>query len=294
MAVSMAPMGVVPWRMSKIAGAPPQTMGAPGLASWWMVMPLMHSAACCTTEPSRVTGAAAPARGMETIWAGTPARARSIRFWAPKSLQISGGEGQTSNTACGFSASASRPPAKIASMSIMICSGVGREGTGHDRFRRVQQHQVQPVEVADFLGDLVADHRRRLGIVLRQHFGHFDQAHQVGVCDGSVFQRFGVEDVHAGRTGVEVDRIAAVVDRRLPCAVVQDRTRWGPFPGPAGPPLPGCGPPRWLRPLRAGGSQQSRALRRLHFDPGFHHELEGFIQDAVDQVFVRAIRFQAA
>ena len=39
MAVSMAPMGALPVRMSKIAGAPPQTSGAPGPASWWMVMP---------------------------------------------------------------------------------------------------------------------------------------------------------------------------------------------------------------------------------------------------------------
>ncbi len=122
MAVSTAPMGVLPLRMSKMAGAPPHTMGAPALASWWMVMPLKHSAACCTTEPSSVTGAAAPASGMETISAGTPARASSIRLPAPNLLQMSGGEGQTSKTACGFSASAARPPVKIASISSMTCS----------------------------------------------------------------------------------------------------------------------------------------------------------------------------
>ena len=133
MAVSTAPMGVVPLRISKIAGAPPHTMGEPGWASWWMAMPLRHSAACCTTEPRRVTGAAAPASGIETISAGTPARASSIRFCAPKSLQISGGEGQTSNTAWGFSARASCPPAKIASMSIMCCKVAYRKCSGYDR-----------------------------------------------------------------------------------------------------------------------------------------------------------------
>ena len=47
-----------------------------------MTIPLRHSAACWTTEPTRVTGAAAPARGIETISAGTPARARSMRLLA--------------------------------------------------------------------------------------------------------------------------------------------------------------------------------------------------------------------
>ena len=109
-------------RMSKMAGAPPQMIGAPGWASWWMVIPLRHSAACCTTEPSKVTGAAAPASGMETIWTGTKARPRSIRFCAPNSLQISGGDGHTSKTACGFFSNPARPPAKIASMSIIAWS----------------------------------------------------------------------------------------------------------------------------------------------------------------------------
>jgi lysine 6-dehydrogenase len=59
-----------------------------------MVIPLMHSAACCTTEPSSVTGAATPARGIETISAGIAARARSIRLCEPNWLQISGGGGQ--------------------------------------------------------------------------------------------------------------------------------------------------------------------------------------------------------
>ena len=35
-----------------------------------MVIPDRHSAACCVTEPSKVTGEAAPASGMDTISAG--------------------------------------------------------------------------------------------------------------------------------------------------------------------------------------------------------------------------------
>ncbi len=66
-----------------------------------------------------MTGAAPPASGIETISAGTMARARSMRLRAPKAVQVSGGEGQTSKTARGRAASASRPPASRARRSIM-------------------------------------------------------------------------------------------------------------------------------------------------------------------------------
>jgi len=49
-------------------------------------MPLMHSAAYCVIAPINVTGAVAPASGIDTISAGTPARARSTRFCDAKPL----------------------------------------------------------------------------------------------------------------------------------------------------------------------------------------------------------------
>ena len=45
-------------------------MGEPAFASWWIKIPLKHSAACCTTQPNNVIGAATPASGMDTISAG--------------------------------------------------------------------------------------------------------------------------------------------------------------------------------------------------------------------------------
>jgi len=63
--------------------------------------------------------AAAPAIGIEMSWAGTRARARSMRFWPPRSAQVSGGDEHTSNTARGRAASASGPPASIARSSII-------------------------------------------------------------------------------------------------------------------------------------------------------------------------------
>ena len=90
------------------------------MASWWMVIPLRHSAACCTTEPTRVAGPVAPARGMETNSAGMPARAQSIMFWQVISLHSRGGEGQTSNTAIGLAARASSLPTAATSRFFMM------------------------------------------------------------------------------------------------------------------------------------------------------------------------------
>ena len=75
---------------------------------------LWHSAACCTTDPTKVTGAVAPAGGMLTISAGTPARARSTRFCEANTDQFSGGDGQTSKIARGLFRGASRPPLSMA------------------------------------------------------------------------------------------------------------------------------------------------------------------------------------
>ena len=121
----MAPIGVAPERMSMMDGAPPQTMGEPASASWWRTIPARVSAACWTIAPISVTGAATPASGIEMSSAGTCARARSITFRQANSDQVRGGDGQTSNTARGFSARAARPPASMASRSIMIAEPRG-------------------------------------------------------------------------------------------------------------------------------------------------------------------------
>ena len=111
--------------MSTMVGAPPHTIGAPGSASWCRTMPASVSAACWTMDPIRVTGDATPASGIEISSAGTCARARSITLRQANSDQVRGGDGQTSNTARGFSASACRPPASSASRSIMIADPRG-------------------------------------------------------------------------------------------------------------------------------------------------------------------------
>ena len=135
----MAPIGVEPERMSTMVGAPPHTMGDPASASWWRTMPARVSAACWTMDPMSVTGDATPASGMEMSSAGTRARARSMTLRHANSDQVRGGDGQTSNTARGRSTSASRPPASIASRSIMIADPRGVNApvtTGFPEFTR--------------------------------------------------------------------------------------------------------------------------------------------------------------
>src|SRR5215471_21667618 len=87
-----------------------------------MASPLRHSAACWTTDPINVTGAVAPANGMETISAGTPARANCTMFSEAESDQLSGGEGHTSKTARGLARNLSAPPASAVRRSNMARS----------------------------------------------------------------------------------------------------------------------------------------------------------------------------
>jgi trimethylamine--corrinoid protein Co-methyltransferase len=108
-----------------VCPSPPQTMGEPASASWCRTIPASVSAACWTMDPMSVTGEATPASGMEISSAGTCARARSITLRHANSDQVRGGDGQTSNTARGFSARAARPPASSARRSIMTADPRG-------------------------------------------------------------------------------------------------------------------------------------------------------------------------
>ncbi len=115
----MAPIGVVPWRMSTAAGEPPQISGEPGDASWWITTPLRFSAHCWRTASRRVTGEVAPAIGIETSSAGIPERAQSTSAWQVRSLHFKGGLGQQSKMARGRRLSSASPPRTARSISRM-------------------------------------------------------------------------------------------------------------------------------------------------------------------------------
>ncbi len=121
----------------------------------------MHSAACCTTDPIKVTGAVAPASGMLTISAGTPARARSTRFCEANSDQFSGGDGQTSKMARGCWRRASRPPLSMASRSISVCRLCAENApvtTGFSEYHSTSRRRYQsPISCGTSLQTIAVD-----------------------------------------------------------------------------------------------------------------------------------------
>ncbi len=96
-----------------MAGEPPQSMGAPAHAACAMTTPESVSAACCTIEPTRVTGATKPVSGIEMNSTGMPARAQSTTFWLVTSLHLSGAVGQHEKIVSGAARSASAEPRTI-------------------------------------------------------------------------------------------------------------------------------------------------------------------------------------
>ena len=110
--VSMAPMGGVPVLISNAAGDPPKMMGAPGRANRRMTMPLRFSAVSCTSAPAKVTGAAAPARGMEIRRRGClPGGVDEVLAGQVAPFQGRRG-GQQSSIAQGFSERPFSPPGR--------------------------------------------------------------------------------------------------------------------------------------------------------------------------------------
>ena len=72
--------------MWNVAGAPPNSTGAPGRMTWAMVMPARTSAVWKTVAPTTVTGAIRPMSVTGTISTGMPASTQSIMFWHESSL----------------------------------------------------------------------------------------------------------------------------------------------------------------------------------------------------------------
>ena len=105
------PMLLAPRRLARLFAADVMNVTRDPMLAFATALSLMPSLALHFFGEA-MDAAAQRAMGIETISAGTPARASPIRLPAPNELQISGGEGHTSNTASGFSASPARPPAR--------------------------------------------------------------------------------------------------------------------------------------------------------------------------------------
>ena len=158
-------MGVVPLRMSKLAGrAAEDDRARPRLASWQMTMPPRLSATCWTRVPESVTSEVAPVRPMEMSSLGMPARAESMRLWVVRWLHLRGGEGQASKMASGLAASSAALPRTATSMSRIGLKDSTRNRPGDERLGRAQEPEIEPVGVGDREGDVRADEGRALEV----------------------------------------------------------------------------------------------------------------------------------
>ena len=72
--------------MWNVAGAPPNSTGAPGRTIWAIVIPASTSTVWKTVAPTTVTGAIRPISVTGTISTGMPASTQSRRFWQESSL----------------------------------------------------------------------------------------------------------------------------------------------------------------------------------------------------------------
>ena len=90
------------------------------MVTWLMTTPLSVSAVCWIREPTRVTGAMNPERGMEMYSIGMEALAQSTTFWLADSIHFRGGVGQAERMASGFAFNASAPPRTVSRRSWIV------------------------------------------------------------------------------------------------------------------------------------------------------------------------------
>ncbi len=162
-----------------------------------------------------------------------------------------------------------------------------RERPGHHRLGRVHEAQEQAVQVADLGWDVVGDDGRGDSVVRRKRIGHADDPGQVRGLRPARVQGVGIQHLHAGRPGVEVDDALPVARRRVAGPVEQaelagDRVQRAPDHCLGdGDPLAVCG--------GAVRHQQGDGLGLLHLDAGPLQQLQGLVHDAVDEAGVEEL-----
>ena len=79
-----------------------------------------------------------------------------------------------------------------------LMHGLISERASDNRFLGKEQNQIQTIQVVQVFWHIVANHSRRLGIILRQSLCHFDDSNQVFRFGSFVFERIRQEDRNAG------------------------------------------------------------------------------------------------
>ena len=154
--------------MWKVAGAPPNSTGAPGLTICAIVMPVSTSTQWKTSAPTSVTGAISPISVTGTISIGMPASTQSSRFWQESSPKRKLPVAVTVKMDIGFSISSARSRRKSCIISAMRgtpCSPKAPDTTG---FFEVDHRHVQAPGVGHLRLDVGVgrERRREVGDVL--------------------------------------------------------------------------------------------------------------------------------
>ena len=284
----MADIGELATFMWNVAGAPPNSTGAPGLMTWAIVMPASTSTVWKTVAPTVVTGAIRPISVTGTISTGMPASTQSIRFWQESSLYRKLPVAVIVKIDIGRAMRSARSARKSCIISTMRGDAVLGERARDDRLLRVRQRHVQAPRVGHLRLDVVVgrEGRREIGDVL-EAVGQADVFDEVGRVREADLAGPVVEHLEPGRARHEVDAVAAEVGVRAAVAGVERERARGVGDGPLD------DVPREQHAVAGGvgrqpGLEQPPAHLRaadLHADLGQH--ALGLVDDPVDEFRAR-------
>ena len=225
----MAAIGELAIFMWNVAGAPPNSTGAPGRMTCAIVMPARTSIVWKTVAPTVVTGAMRPISVTGTISTGTPASTQSIMFWHESSLYRKLPVAVIVKMLIGRAMRSARSDAEELHHLDHPRHAVLRERPRYDRLLRVGQRHVQAPRVGD-LGLDVGVRREgggQIGDVL-EPIGEtdvLDEVRRVGQAD---LARPVIEPLESRRSRHEVDAVAAEVGMRVAVPIEEcERLRRG-------------------------------------------------------------------
>ena len=146
----------------------------------------------------------------------------------------------------------------------------------------MEQGQIEPVQVADFLRHVRADEGGGGSVQRVQPVGQFDEAHKVGSDRGTRTSRVVVEDLDGGRPRVKVHVVVAIVHHRLAAGIVEVKRRGGRLDRSAG---QAGRDARYLRlqvHLRAVPGQKVQCAAGVDAHAGVTQQVVGLGHDALD------------
>ena len=201
--------------MWNVAGAPPNSTGAPGRMTWAIVIPARTSTVWKTVAPTTVTGAIRPISVTGTISTGMPASTQSIMFWHESSLYRKLPVAVIVKMLIGRAMRSARPSRNSSIISAIRgtpCSVNAPETTGFFEFVRVMNSR-HASETCGSMSSFVENAVARYGMLV-EAVAEADVLDEVGRVREPGLAGPVVQDLQAGRARDEVDAVAAEVGVR--------------------------------------------------------------------------------